>query len=75
MARDRAALLAELADDFMENGGSWQDPVWMLRNGMLSITASAYPPEDPREVHFSAAWTDVTIVCKRPYQRDASQPR
>jgi len=61
---DRANLLARMADDFMENGGSI--PL-RLPPGCTGFRASLWPeaPAEPHEVHFSATWPSVTLVCLR----------
>jgi len=63
-ATDRAALLAQMADKFMESG-VW--PPGRLPAGCTGMTASLYPeaPQEPREVHFSMTWPSVTLVCLR----------
>lgn len=60
---DRAELLARVADQFMENGHL---PV-QLPPGCTGLTASLWPepPGEPYEVHFSATWTTITLVCLR----------
>jgi hypothetical protein len=64
MAEDRAALLAQVADEFMENGGRFPA---RLPAGCSALNASFYPesPDEPREVHFSMTWASVTLVCVR----------
>lgn len=58
---DRAVLLGHMADEFMNGGGVLPK----LPLGCIRFTAAMYPVAEPREVHFSATWTDVTLVCKR----------
>jgi hypothetical protein len=65
---DRAAILARIADDFMENG------LLMLTDelaagGMRSLRAEIWPehPAMPQEVRFAAEWPGITLVCSRPF--------
>jgi hypothetical protein len=64
---NRADALARMADNFMENGGSL--PVRMP-DGCTGFRASLWPepPGEPTEVHFSATWPSVTLVCLRPLE-------
>ena len=59
---DRAELLGRMADYFMESG---QLPP--LPPGCTGFTASLWPekPAEPAEVHFSATWPGITLVCLR----------
>jgi hypothetical protein len=63
MSEDRAALLARIADECMENGGSLP----FLENfpGMTGLRAETYPHEQPREIHFAADWPGITLVAVR----------
>jgi hypothetical protein len=61
--RDRAVLLGQWADSFMETG-------WMplgLSDGCTDFQVGLWPeaPAEPHEVHFSASWPDVTLVTTR----------
>jgi hypothetical protein len=60
---DRAEMLARMADDFMGSGGRLP----ALPPGCNGFSASLWPeaPAEPREVHFSATWPSVTLVCLR----------
>jgi hypothetical protein len=58
---DRAELLARAADDYMAAGAL---PLRTLP-GCTDFRVSLWPPAGPTEVHFSAAWPSVTLVCKR----------
>jgi hypothetical protein len=62
---DRAGLLARIADDFMENGGSIPS---RLPPACTGFHASLWPeaPADPYEIRFSAAWPGIVLVCSRP---------
>lgn len=64
MTGDRAELLARMADDFMDNGGCIPD---RLPRGCTGFSASLWPepPGKPHEVHFSATWPSITLVCLR----------
>ena len=61
MTRDRAAILAELADQCMETGRL----PYPMPAGCVALSATAWPPEAPREIRFSAAWPGITLVCSR----------
>jgi hypothetical protein len=60
---DRADLLAGMADAFMETGCL----PWKMPAGCTGFSAAVWPqyPLEPREVHFSASWPDITLVCLR----------
>ena len=62
MSEDRAALLARIADECMENGGALPAG---LTGGMTGLRAETYPHEQPREIHFAADWPGITLVAIR----------
>ena len=61
---NRADELAKIADEFMANGGRFP---CALPAGCTGLRASLWPeaPAEPYEVHFSATWPSVTLVCLR----------
>jgi hypothetical protein len=58
----RLGQLHWLADEFIARGG-WYG--WQLPAGCRAWSASAWPPEAPVEVHFTATWDEGTLTCVR----------
>jgi hypothetical protein len=60
----RAKILAAMADKFMAAGCLPAS----LPAGCSGFRVQLHPepPAEPREVHFSAAWPGITLVCRRP---------
>ena len=66
MTGDRSAILARIADEFMEKGRlplmpgypGWPD-------GCRRLMAETHPHEDPREIRFVAEWPGITLIAAR----------